>query len=154
MRLATLATGLFLAFSAAVAAQPYETPEALIEAIYQPYTTGNFPEDDSVFRSRALQGLYSHDAEITPEGEVGASDFDPFVDGQDYELTDLEIGAAGIAGDYASVDVTFNNMGEPRALSYELVREDGGWKVDDVSSTLGEFPWRLTELFAMASGGQ
>lgn len=154
MRLAALAAGLFLAFSAAVAAQTYETPEALIEAIYEPYTSGNFPEDVTLVRSKALQALYEHDEEITPEGDMGAIDFDPFVDGQDYQLTDLSIGAPGIAGDFATVEVTFNNLGEPRALTYDLVFEDGSWKVDDVASTLGDFPWRLSELFAMAAGGQ
>lgn len=154
MRLAALVTGLFLAFSAAVAAQSYETPEALIEAIYAPYISGNFPEDETLLRSKALQALYDHDAEVTPEGEIGAIDFDPYVDGQDYQLTELAMAAPAIAGDFATVDVTFKNMGEPRALTYDLVFEDGGWKVDDVASTLGDFPWRLSELFAMATGGQ
>lgn len=152
MRLAALATGLFLAFSAAVAAQSYETPEALIEAIYEPYTTGNFPEDAMQVYSKGMQAQFQHDLEITPDGDVGALDFDPFVDGQDYQLTDLSIGAPGIAGDSATVDVTFNNMGEPRALTYDLVFEDGSWKVDDIASSLGDFPWRLSELFAMAAG--
>ena len=151
MRLATLATGLFLALTSLAAAQTYDTPQALLEAFYEPYFSGNFPEDESQFRSAALQELYDTDAELTPEGEMGAISFDPYIDGQDYEITEFDIGAPGIAGDYASADVTFNNFGEPRALTYELVFEDGGWKVDDVVSTNPDNLYRLSEIFAEAA---
>lgn len=151
MRLAAYAAGLVLAFTGLSAAQPFETPEALLEAFYEPYFTGEFYADESQFRSQALQALYDNDAEITPEGEMGAISFDPYVDGQDFEITDFDIGAAGIAGDYASVDVTFNNFGQPRSLVYELVLEDGGWKIDDVVSTSPENQYRLSEIFAEAA---
>ncbi|MGV8832034.1 MAG: DUF3828 domain-containing protein [Devosia sp.] len=152
MRLVVLAAGLFAALTGMALAQPYETPEALLEAFYQPYMDGNFAEDDSVFRSQALQALYDHDAEITPEGEIGAIDFDPFINGQDYSVSNLVIGAAGIAGDYASVTVTFDNFDQPQVLDYDLVREGDGWKIDDVASAEGEYPYRLSEIFAMAAG--
>lgn len=151
MRLATLAAGLVLALTSFAAAQSYDTPEALIEAFYQPYFNGNFPENERQFRSAALQALYDNDAEITPEGEMGAISFDPYIDGQDYDISEFQIAAAGIAGDYASIEVTFNNFGEPRALTYELVLEDGGWKIDDVVSTNPDNPYRLTEIFAEAA---
>jgi len=151
MRLPALAAGLFLTLTSFAAAQPYDTPDALLEAFYAPYFSGDFPEDESQFRSAELQGLYDTDAELTPEGEMGAISFDPYIDGQDYEITDFEIGAAGIAGEYASVDVTFNNFGEPRALTYELVLEDGGWKIDDVVSTNPDNSYRLSDIFAEAA---
>ena len=149
MRLAPLAAGLFLAFTGAAFAQ-YAEPYELLEAVYAPYFNGEFPEDDSQFRSAALQALYDNDDAITPEGEMGALSFDPYVDGQDYDITDFEIGAAGIAGEYASADVTFSNFGEPRSLMFELVFEDGGWKVDDVVSNSPDNPYRLTEILSGA----
>ena len=152
MRLVTIATGLFLALAGSSFAQPYAEPSDLLEAFYKPYFDGSFPDDESEFRSTDLQALYDNDAEITPEGEMGALSFDPYVDGQDYEITEFEIGAAGIAGDYASADVTFNNFGEPRRLMFELVREDGGWKIDDVVSNNPDNPYRLSEIFAEAAG--
>lgn len=151
MRILTLATGLLLAMTSFAAAQTYETPQALLEAFYEPYFSGNFPEDESQFRSAALQTLYDTDAELTPEGEMGAISFDPYIDGQDYEITNFEIGAPGIAGDYASADVTFDNFGEPRSLTYELVLENGGWKIDDVVSTNPDNAYRLTDIFAEAA---
>lgn len=151
MRSLALAAGLFMALTGLAAAQPYETPDALLQAFYAPYlaTDGSFA-DEAQFRSAGLQALYDADAEATPEGEMGALDFDPFIDGQDWEITDLEIGAAGIAGDYASADVSFKNFGEERTLSYDLVKEDGGWKIDDVASTTPGNEYRLSEIFALA----
>ena len=151
MRLAILATGLFLALTGLAAAQPYDTPEALLEAFYQPYMDGNFAEDESVFRSEALQALYDNDAEATPVGEMGALDFDPYIDGQDFDVTNLVIGTPEIDGDYAMVEVSFDNFGQPNLLTYDLVFEDGGWKIDDVANDAGEYPYRLTEVFAASS---
>lgn len=151
MRLVALATALVLALTSLASAQTYDTPQALLEAFYEPYFNGSFPEDETQFRSSELQALYDADAEMTPEGEMGAISFDPYIDGQDYEITDFEIGAPGIAGEYASADVTFKNFGEPRALTYELVLEDGGWKIDDVVSTNPDNAYRLSDIFAEAA---
>ena len=149
MRLLSLTAAAFLGLTALVAAQPYAEPDQLLEAFYAPYLKGEVPDyDESQFRSAALNALYAQDAANMPEGEIGALDFDPYIDGQDFEITDFEIGAAGIAGDYASADVTFKNFGEPRMLAYELVLEDGGWKIDDVVSANEDNAYRLTELLA------
>ena len=146
MRLTALTAGLFLGLTGLASAQTFDTPQALLEAFYAPYFSGEFTEDESPFFSDELEALYAADAEATPEGEIGALDFDPFVDGQDFELTDFEIGTPGMAGDYASADVTFSNMGRPTTLSYELVKEDGSWQIDDVVSTNPENPYRLSEI--------
>ena len=151
MRLAALTAGLFLGLTGLASAQTFDTPQALLEAFYAPYFSGEFTEDESPFFSDELEALYAADAEATPEGEIGALDFDPFVDGQDFELTDFEIGAPGIAGDYASADVTFNNMGRPTTLAYEFVLENGSWQIDDVVSTSPENPYRLSEILGGAA---
>ena len=146
MRLAALTAGLFISLTGLATAQTFDTPQALLEAFYAPYFDGEFNEDETPFLSAELEALYTADAEATPEGEIGALDFDPFVDGQDFELTDFEIGAPGIAGDYASADVTFNNMGRPTTLAYEFVKENGSWQIDDVVSTNPDNPYRLSDI--------
>ena len=151
MSLTALTAGLFLGLTGLASAQTFDTPQALLEAFYAPYFSGEFTEDESPFFSDELEALYAADAEATPEGEIGALDFDPFVDGQDFELTDFEIGAPGIAGDYASADVTFNNMGHPTTLAYEFVKENGSWQIDDVVSTNPENPYRLSEILGGAA---
>ena len=151
MRLLALAAGLFLGFAGAALAQPYATPEDLLEAFYEPYFTGEFYEDETQFRSQALQELYAMDEDITPDGEMGALSFDPYVDGQDFEIDDLSIAPARIDGDTATVDVTFTNFGAPRDLTYELVFEDGGWKIDDLVSNDPNSAYRLSDIFAEAA---
>ncbi len=149
----------FLALAAAIvmlaipaSAQTFDTPEALLEAFYEPYFTGEFYQDETPFRSEALQSLYDRDAEITPEGEMGAISFDPFVDGQDFDIAEFSIDAVAIEGDIATAGVSFTNFGEPRQLVYDLVFEDGGWRIDDVASVTPGNEYRLSEIFADAAG--
>lgn len=151
MRPVVLALGFVLAFAVAALAQPYETPEQLLEALYAPYFSGDFSDDEAGFRSDALNALYEADEQRTPLGEMGAISFDPYIDGQDFDIEDLVIGTPAITGDRAVVAVTFTNFGAPRAISYDLVFEHGGWKVDDLEGTNPEFSYRLTEIFAEAA---
>jgi hypothetical protein len=153
MRLTAFAAGLFLAFTGLAAAQPFDTPEGLIEAFYAPYFSQEFAEDDEILRSAALQALYDADAEATPEGEIGALSFDPYISGQDWDLSDFEIGAAEIAGETATLEVSFENFGEPSVLTYDLVVEDGGWRIDDVLATTPTGEYRLSEIFLEAQYG-
>jgi hypothetical protein len=151
MRRLALIPALLLAFAAPAFAQPYETPQELLEAFYEPYFSGDFPEFEADFRSDALNALYDADAENTPEGEIGALDFDPYIDGQDFDLADLEIGTPDEADGKATVDVSFTNFGEPRHITYDLVYEKGGWRIDDLASNDDDFSYRLTEIFAEAA---
>lgn len=153
MRLPLLATGLFLGLTSLAAAQPYETPEELLQAFYQPYFDDVFPENEEQFRSEHLQALYDADAENTPEGEMGALSFDPYIDGQDYEITEFEIAEPVPEEGGVLVEVTFKNFDELRSLTYELVEEDG-WKINDVISTNPDSEYRLSEIFADAAGAE
>lgn len=151
MRLVSLVACFLFALTSLAAAQPYDTPKALLEAFYAPYLSDTIADDDSGFRSAALNALYQADAEATPEGEMGALSFDPYVDGQDFQLSDLVVGEPAISGDSAVVVVQFKNFGNPLQLTYELVQEDGGWKINDVVQADGEYPYRLSEIFASAA---
>lgn len=150
MRLAALVSGLFLGLSTIAFAQGFDTPEALLEAFYEPYFSGEFSEDDTHFRSSALQALYDADETNTPEGEMGALGFDPYIDGQDFLIEDFAIEAVTVEGTTASADVTFTNFGEARELIYDLVLENGGWRIDDVTSVTPGNEYRLSEIFAEA----
>ncbi|CAN7378825.1 MULTISPECIES: DUF3828 domain-containing protein [unclassified Devosia] len=132
-------------------AQPFETPQELLEAFYEPYFSGDFPEFEADYRSEALNALYEADAENTPEGEIGALDFDPYVDGQDYDLAEFVIGEPVESDGAATVEVTFTNFGEPRHITYELVYENGGWLIDDLVGENPDFTYRLSEIFAEAA---
>jgi hypothetical protein len=147
MRRVILAASFLLASIGAAAA--YDTPKALLEALYFPYFQGADYDwsgfDEPALRSRALNALFDKDAAETPEGDVGRIDFDPYIDAQDYDLTDFAIGEAKVTGDTATVEVTFTNFEQPEDIVFTLVKEPDGWKVDDVESR-GAYPYRLTDL--------
>lgn len=150
MRQLILTSSLYAVLTAAALAQPFATPEELLTAFYEPYFTGEFAEDDSPFRSKALNQLYLEDEKNTPPGEMGAISADPYIDGQDFMLSNFKVGEAVITGDTAIVDVYFENFDRPTTITYDLVFEDGGWKIDDVSAEGEDYAYRLTEIFEEA----
>jgi hypothetical protein len=124
-------------------------PEALITAIYQTYTDvapgeDAVPEVEGVYSER-LQALINKDAKETPEGEVGRIDWDLFVDGQDWQLSDLKIVPISKDPTRAEVRANFKNFGEPRAILYSLVLEDGHWRIDDIQETLKP-RWTMSKI--------
>ena len=109
-------------------------PVTLIEAIYQTYLD-NTELLDGIY-SKRLQALIDKDERETPEGDVGSIDWDVFVDGQDFALSELKIVKVAQEADKAQVRATFINMGEAKNMLFDLVREDGHWRIDEVQKTL------------------
>lgn len=150
MRLIAAAFACLVSLAAPAFAQPFDTPKELLEAFYAPYLANEIPENEPSFFSEALVDYYVADSENTPEGEMGALDFDPFIDGQDFDIADLEVGEPTIRGDKARVAVTFTNFGTPIKIDFELVFEDGGWLIDDLVNENAEYSYRLTDIFEEA----
>lgn len=141
----------FLALSClpTFAAETFKTPQALIKALYAYDTAGSdedAPSPYSPFLSRGLNRLFQADRDATPEGEVGAVDFDPVISGQDGEAKNVRLSPPITMDDRAELEVSFRNGSEAVTLYYTLVREQGGWKVDDIANQEGEYPWSLREL--------
>jgi len=152
MRLSAIALGLaFVAVTSFSAlAEKFETPEAMLEALYAPYIAGGDIQDYSPFFSDNLNALYATDSEKA-NGEVGAIDFDPVIAGQDFEITKFAVGATEVDGNAAKVTVTFDNFETPETLIYSLVKEDDTWKVDDIESATPDFEYKLSQIFADAT---
>ena len=133
----------------ALPAFAYDTPKALLEAVYAPYEKGdsfNWDNwDETQFRSKELNELFAKDLKEA-DGEVGRIDFDPYVDGQDYQISDLKFGDATITGDTAKVEVTFKNFEMEEDMVFTLVKEADGWKIDDVNSKGGADPYDLKDI--------
>ena len=109
-------------------------PVALIAAIYQTYLDNT--ELLTGIYSKRLQALIDKDAEETPEGMVGRIDWDVFVDGQDFALSALKIVPVSQGETKAQIRATFVNMGDRKDMLFDLVREDGHWRIDEVAATL------------------
>lgn len=134
-------------------AAAFDTPTALVAAIYEPYQNGRQHADLQQFYSERLKGLFAEHAAgaVGPieaaAGEPAVSpalDFNPFIDGQNASLLSVLIGDPVVVGKQALVTVGFANFSTPTLLSLSLVKEDGGWRVDDISSMGGEENWMLS----------
>ncbi len=123
---------------------------AFVSAIYKTYT--DIAQGDPArpglpdMYSKRLQALIDKDA---AEGEVGRLDFDPIVDGQDWEIGGLKMKEVYRSGGEARVRADFANFGEPRNLLFSLVREDGEWRIDDIAETLPP-RWTLSKILTGA----
>jgi len=139
-----------LAFAALVVpAFAYDSPKALLEALYSPYSQGDSFDwskwDEAQFRSKELNVLFDKDAKEA-DGDIGRLDFDPYIDGQDYKISDLKFADAQIEGDTAKVEVTFKNFDLAEDMTFTLVKEADGWKIDDVVSANKDFPYSLKAI--------
>lgn len=139
----------FLAFALIATpslAQDFSDPRAVIEALYAGYGPAyDYSPDQSPLFSERLKGLYQADAREA-NGEIGRIDFDPFINGQDYQLSNLEIDEPYLAGGKAVVRVSFENMGTPNEVGVLLVREGIFWKIDDVWNGGEEYSYDLLDI--------
>lgn len=141
-----------LSFSGRAAAETPAAPQgagpaAFVAAIYDTYKT-DAPGLPQMY-SRRLQGLIDKDASETPEGMVGRIDWDVIVDGQDWRISKLNIELVSQTDDMALVRATFDNFDKPRNLLFDLVREDGYWRVDDIQETLPP-RWTMSKILSDA----
>lgn len=127
-------------------AESYADPRALLEALYAGYMPPNdYPPDEAPLQSARLNGLFEKDAQEA-DGEIGRINFGPYINGQDYQISKLVIGAPAYAGGKAMVQVTFDNFDTPQDLGFLLVDEAGGWKIDDVWGGSAEFSYDLLDI--------
>jgi stress response protein SCP2 len=73
-------------------------------------------------------------------------DFDPILAGQDGVASNIQLSPPIVFGDTAELEVSFRNGKRSATLFYTLVRENGGWKVDDIADQSGDEPWSLRDL--------
>jgi hypothetical protein len=127
-------------------AEDYSDPKALVEALYAGYMPPNeFPPDMSALQSKRLNGLFAADSKEA-DGEIGRIDFDPFINGQDYAVTKVEVSEPSYAAGKALVRVNIVNFGEADEFGLLLVKEGGGWKVDDVWNSRADYSYDLLDI--------
>lgn len=128
----------------------FADPRSVAEALYSPYGDPEFlwrTWDESQFFSTGLNALYARDREESEALQsVGRLDFDPFINGQDFDVTGLAFGPAELAGDTATVPVRFANFEQPQTVTLAFVREGGRWKVDDARNDDPDYPYGLREI--------
>jgi hypothetical protein len=86
--------------------------------------------------------------EAARRGEVGALDFDPFVDAQDWEISDLAVAVEDAGPGKARATVKFKNADRASVVALELVKAGNAWKISNVTWQPHEQPNNLRALFA------
>lgn len=140
-----------LAGLAACGPAPGGDPVGMVQALYEPYLSNQNPKPflDAAPLTPELRDMMKTAQEQAHErGEPTAVvDFDPIIDGQDWELSDLTVELVEPAqDDSAQVRARFKNMGEDVSLTYDLVRQGGGWRIDNIEGA----NWTLRQLLADA----
>jgi hypothetical protein len=134
---ALLAAGLLFA-APLLAAQ--QTARAFVEAIYAHYQ-GIDPDGVSLSTDDELQHYFTPDlarqlAEYSraaqARGDVPELDGDPFVDAQDWQLSDLAIDVDDAATRKTTAKVSFKNQNRPMTIRLDLVKIGDAWKIADI----------------------
>lgn len=115
------------------------SPLAFLASIYDQYGSGKdgVPLGDEAALKRwfspSLAQLIQHDRAIADEADdLPSLDGDPFVDAQDWDITDLSVKAEDLGGGKATGHVSFRNFGEAKSIELDLVETAAGWRVDDI----------------------
>jgi hypothetical protein len=149
------------AFAAPLAAND---PVAIVNAIYARAAKGKgdgggaFIIESKAARakylSRSLVELWARADAHTPKGDVGPVDFDPVTNSQEPDVKSFKALAEKLGAGKALIAVTIAGRGAPRAkpadntVRYMLVREDGAWKIDDISGSSDGEPWSIHSMLA------
>lgn len=87
----------------------------------------------------SLIALMQENERVTPQGDVGAMDFDPVCACQDYGKLSAGIHVLAATTTTAKVAAVLHDDGvSPGAdvsLSYDLVKVAGGWRIHDIGTT-------------------
>ena len=149
MRLTLAAVALVASLAPALAVD-FSSPKAVVEALYEPYfqpseTFDYQLLDATPLQSAGLNALFEKDREEAGDG-IGRIDFDPYVNGQDFELTQLHVAEPVYVAGRAVVAVGFANFGQPRDMGFILVKEGEDWKIDDMWAAEAEHPYNLKDI--------
>jgi hypothetical protein len=142
---------LMLVFASPAEAQPASTPDGMIRAIYKMYEADDVKGTIKDVASRRLKRLIEADEKATPKGEIGKLDFDVFVNGNDFKVSRVRVRVPPMPADRpktpdrAKVQANFISLKKPHEIVFDLVREGGQWKVDEVTSMVGQ-KWTLSKI--------
>jgi hypothetical protein len=79
--------------------------------------------------------------------DVPSLDGDPFVDGQDWEISAVEIAMTNVTDTSATATATFNNAGTPTKVVYDMVRINNDWRIHDITWLHDGKPETLRSLY-------
>lgn len=142
MKVPAACAALALAFLFGVIPAPAQqaSPKTFVENIYKTYLGKNTPGLDlstrealELYFTPSLADLIDNDAkEAEKQQEAPLLNGDPFVDAQDWEITDPVVTIQEAASDRATATATFKNFGKAVTVRLALLLTPKGWRVDDI----------------------
>jgi hypothetical protein len=162
MPFATLSRRTFLLSAAALAASPSlagaaDNPAALITAIYKRAAAGKGDSGGQFMWLRArsrprwlsapLIKLWAEADSKVEKGDMGPPDFDPVSNSQDPMVRAPKVVVEKQDANSAIVAATFRSHSrESITVRYDLVRERGAWKIDDIRGTVDGEEWSVRKM--------
>jgi hypothetical protein len=137
----TLLVGAACAAIASRALAADMTALAFVTTLYSGYK-GNDSPGHALDTERAIRhyfepslaALMVKDQKLAAKrGEVGLLDFDPFVDAQEWEISDFDIAVTDTAPGRARATVKFVNLGTETTAVLDLVKIKNDWRVVDIT---------------------
>lgn len=120
------------------AAQPAQGPDTVVRALYQHYldTRANSevafdytnPDVAKAYFDPSLVKLIVADS----KRDTSRLDFDPFIDGQEFEIKSVDLETKMTSPREAVVTVHFDNFEQATTVTYKLARSSSGWRITDV----------------------
>ena len=146
-----LALVLVFALCASLAqAQDASDPLALITDIYKSYTAENDVPGYGDVYSKRLLALVDADLKAQEPGDSGSIDWDVFVNGNDWQVSQLAITLVAKSATRAQVRARFFNFKEQQDQLFDLIIEDGRWVIDDVRATQQGNRWTMSKILTHA----
>ena len=130
-------------------------PRDIIDALYKIAVVSLRKRGESPFEDPAIRARYfskSFDVAITAAETKAAHDkdvflgFDPISASQDAELQKVTIKTGVLEPGKASVAASFVNRGQPTVVTYDFVKDDGAWKIDDIKGTTEKEAWSVRKI--------
>ena len=144
-RARAIALGFALIAVGTPAAAQQSSPQAFLEAIYRPYLDKKFqgthldkPADVRRYFAPPLAGAIVKDrAAAAKRNEVPTLDGDPFIDAQDWEMSNLKIQVNSVSADKVTGIVSFTNAGAAKTITLDLVKTAAGWRIAEIRAPSG-----------------
>jgi len=141
-----------------------DDPAAPIVAIYRIVSAGDGTVGGYVITrkqsrhrwlSRSFAVLWDKSDAVTPKGDENPPGADPITDSQDPKVRDPQVVVEKRDAGTAVVAASFRSWGdETRTVRYDMVREGGAWKIDDIAHQVRQQGRQLSVVDPQGAGLQ
>ena len=113
-------------------------PDMFLRKLYDNYI-GEYSKGVPMGTDKELRKVFTTDLTRLIEadrkeahGEVGRLDIDPFIDAQDWKISDMHISIENETPASATATAHFNSLGDAESVTLLLVKEKAGWRVNEI----------------------